>query len=967
MLHANFRCTELKGVYERWIGKKLTSDDAKLDLKSVFLEYLQLLVQQNRLLSARRICDDFLAKHKLFGNESILGHHTPDFIIIYEDILRREMNEMLKKLSPDAAAKLDAQRDVNGPQTFIDALSDDHESAEHKASEPDTGDDDAEQTLTFEDLPDKIWGIRSRIDSLYAETVRVCPESVSIHIAYALCLWRIGYTAEGIDCKTSGWTAYNGDIERESKYWMARGNAFINEDQRKRAIAELQRALALCIESGDKSDEVDTRLLLAVIYNKMGRFDEGLKECAAILEMDGNAEHEGALKMTAAMFQRKRQFKRSKGIYDRLLRRKEMRSNVPLLTEYISLLIEMRDWKEAMEQLQCALSLRPENRVDLMFYLGAVCAATKELERAKGIYTQILAVQPQSGRAYDRLIALCKDELAAISKDDGSGQKRKGIMAEYEKWSALWIENEPLNERSYISLIECLLLMDEWKRIEQVWTQWIERLSADRESENDCDRRKRIESVMSALYQHYGRICTQKHWNDRKEDDGDDEKGGDSEFDADGVIKGYFVKSLEFDGLNVAAFQGLAAYHITKQQLVEALSVLKRAKEAVPSVADVWCQYAILCQDVLAKNGPDGQSVGGQSVPHCVEVLKEGMECIANSEYGDDQKRVLNLVKMAQTLVEKLVLFQGADPMNRELAAKHCWLILDELQPLNVSALRNIGKVDDDRNRITLFFESLLAEHPTYCPALIEYAQFLTTAKADRAAMLRKAEGLLVEAVEITKSDPIDPKQRCVALYLLGFVKMHQMERGKGPKDGINERLHREAKEHFVAAVEADGENLYGRINLAQFLAFKEGLNEEALVHLEYAHRSLGDDEPNLIANLVKVLARKAIEGVLAVENEEDLKPEDVDKIDVETLERAFKLCGDGLRRFQGHFGLIVARSSLQNIKRKFGLNQLDDGLNDEEIEKLKNPQTTYGMVGVDIMNQQDFMGKHSKSDDGDE
>ena len=43
-------------------------------------------------------------------------------------------------------------------------------------------------------------------------------------------------------------------------------------------------------------------------------------------------------------------------------------------------------------------------------------------------------------------------------------------------------------------------------------------------------------------------------------------------------------------------------------------------------------------------------------------------------------------------------------------------------------------------------------------------------------------------------------------------------------------------------------------------------------------------------------------------------------------------------------------------------LDQLDDGLNDEEVEALKNPQSTYGMVGVDIMNSADFIDK-SKTD----
>merc|ERR1712154_154350 len=178
----------------------------------------------------------------------------------------------------------------------------------------------------------------------------------------------------------------------------------------------------------------------------------------------------------------------------------------------------------------------------------------------------------------------------------------------------------------------------------------------------------------------------------------------------------------------------------------------------------------------------------------------------------------------------------------------------------------------------------------------------------------------------------INRSYRCVAFYMLGFVKLHQME--KNVMNEKNVKLNNAARELFLDSVKADPSNIYARINLAQFLAFKDNENEQALIHLEYAHNNLSKDDPNLIANLIKVLAKKAIEKV----NEE----EEDKGINMELLQRAFILCGNAVKKYQGHFGLIVARSSLQNIKKKYNLTQLDDGLNDEEIEKQRKPQTTY-------------------------
>ena len=105
-----------------------------------------------------------------------------------------------------------------------------------------------------------------------------------------------------------------------------------------------------------------------------------------------------------------------------------------------------------------------------------VCMATKDLERAQTIYTQILAVDGnhgRSGRVYERLIALCKQRLLSLDKESEQ-KKRKEIESEYERYCTLWVDTEPFNKQSYFGFIEYLLLMEDWKRIKALWTKWME-------------------------------------------------------------------------------------------------------------------------------------------------------------------------------------------------------------------------------------------------------------------------------------------------------------------------------------------------------------------------------------------------------------------------------------------------------------------------------------------------------------
>merc|ERR1712228_659304 len=191
------------------------------------------LIQQNRLFTAKQVCS-LLRKRSDFGKSAQL-------CIIYEDILRQTMNNMMKNMSKDAMEAMDNERNEN--------------------------DED------FMDLPDKIWAIRCKIDSMYSEQIDLFGDNVQLHIAYCLSLWRIGYNSKGIESKSNEWIKYNKALLNESKYFLSRSNAFINDGKHKKALFELENALKLCLDGkeNEKNDLIQTRLLMAVTLNKMNK------------------------------------------------------------------------------------------------------------------------------------------------------------------------------------------------------------------------------------------------------------------------------------------------------------------------------------------------------------------------------------------------------------------------------------------------------------------------------------------------------------------------------------------------------------------------------------------------------------------------------------------------------------------------------------------------------------------------
>ena len=809
----------------------------------------------------------------------------------------------------------------------------------------------------FKDLPSKIWEIRSEIDSLYKEALSLSPSDLNVHTAYSLALWRIGYDSVGIDLMTTEWLQYNPEMAEQSKYRLSRANAFLNDDKHELALKELLDALRICSKNKEKEkeNEMQTRLLMAVTYNKMDRLKEGCSECERILKMPGYERHGAALKMYAAILQRMKRFGESKEVYNELLVNKKDNENVNVLTEYISLLVEMKEYEEAKSKLQIVLSLQieTENRLALMYQFGLICLRQKEHDKAIQIFSSIVAQEPLRMKgAYIHLVEIYKEQIRDLLTNKNSKNSKNSFLLkskqnECEKYLLSWIDHDGYNKQPYHMLMEHLWSLKEEERLSVIWREWVNAMTfesnAEFEGEEEAKsneealsaKKESAKLLLSALYSKYARMLTQKKVLNQKESE-DEEKEKESE-----EIEGYFSLALELNEESMDALQGMAAYYISSAEYMHAVPFLERANALHRESSSTYIQFARLCRTISSMESMESMDSGSdsESVPDWMGILEEGLlVCSAKKEK----------VALCQELVDKLILFGGPD--NMEKAQKHCWLILDEYDKLNVSAMRNIGKVCDDRKRIEVFFENVVREHPTYCPALVEYAQFLSTSKEDRASLLMKAQKMLEAAIDITSSSSsseqyaVNAPYRCVALYLLGFVKLHRMEKAKG-MNAENVRLNNEARELFRDAVKADESNMYARINLAQFLAFKDNEDEEALHHLEFAmNHCQHNEDPNLMANLIKVLAKKAIQ------NEDDL--------DMDALRRAFKLCGDALRKYKGHFGLIVARSSLQSIKRKFALIELDDGLDPELVAQQNKPQTTYGMVGVDILNAKHFQSQ---------
>ena len=192
----------------------------------------------------------------------------------------------------------------------------------------------------------------------------------------------------------------------------------------------------------------------------------------------------------------------------------------------------------------------------------------------------------------------------------------------------------------------------------------------------------------------------------RKEDK-DELQGGDIEDVSNEEIEEYFSKALEYNDESVSALQGLAAYYISNKEYKRALPFLQKAKSLNKWNANTWIQLSRLCQ-----------TLNEEEIPNALDVLKEGMKFIENHEYAIYKRYIDNIGTMSEELIGKLILYGGDDTNNIELAEKYCWLILHKFDKLNITALRDISKVCEDRKKIELFFDGLLTELDNICNKL---------------------------------------------------------------------------------------------------------------------------------------------------------------------------------------------------------------------------------------------------------
>lgn len=312
-------CEQLQKVYNQYKSKHLIVED----MEECFMKYLQLLLQTNRRVIARQLCEYFINVAKVdecdYNSDSddgirsvnerkmpskrttddlILSYRTSKFIIVFEGILRQDMNEMIEKWNENSQIKIEDDinlRAENGPQQILL---------------------ENQQYIKEHILLQKIFDIRVMVDQMYSRTLSVNANETSVYIAYSLCLWRIGYNCDGISKKTNEWLVIHPLLEKEMTFYLARGNAFINEERFEEALVEIQNAIKIIEEqksntnndgkSEEIGDEIQARVLLVVVLNGLNHLQLACKECECILAIDAN--HSSTRKLYAAVLQKLKRY-----------------------------------------------------------------------------------------------------------------------------------------------------------------------------------------------------------------------------------------------------------------------------------------------------------------------------------------------------------------------------------------------------------------------------------------------------------------------------------------------------------------------------------------------------------------------------------------------------------------------------------------------------------------------------------
>ena len=801
-------------------------DFDKAAMREKYLKYYRLMIQVSRSATVRIEIAQWLFKFDQLSDETqrlnlLLGYHVPNLLIIYEDALRVEISILASKLRKGIRDMLESSqlRSDYGPTMFY----------KHNRRQ--------QERINSNLLLSKIWNLRMKIDESYKKGIKYSPTNATLHVAYSLALWRLGYTANGIYEKSQGWIENNPEIEWEQnpKIYMARGNAYMNESQNEKALSEFGHALRIslrlkmdkCVKThkratskdGDsiqaaiksqsqlfakeQSDEIQTRLLMIVLLNKMNNINAAANHCEAILAYD--AKHESARKLYAAILLRQKKYRQSKVIFSELLQMSPFDKNT--VFEFVNLLIETQEYDAAKKRLQMLLRRNPFD-LETLFQYGTICYLKKEYTEAIKTFKNILK--------RDAMYLKCYLQLIKVLKDSYFADKEKDLTLYFEKWIAVTgVLNSAQPKTMYLEYL--------WenaknhKKAKKLFTQWIKQLKSDlkqqKASLNASNEEKsggnesksqedllfndsefigqkiiKLKENLCEIYQQYGRLLTKENLSNVAKQLKSESKENESKTNGDNSnnssnnnknleenahkmreeIIDCFNNALKYNGESTDTLRGFAGFHVSMNQYKEALPLLEKALELAPADSNTRIQLSRLYRKL--EKGPKGRQ-------DAKELLSKGI----------DKLKMKNLSNLYEELIDLYILdgdTNGAD--------KYVWKLL-EIDPTNSAGLRSVHSTSNDEEKVNKMFQNVCLKAPYCVTALAEYGNFLFINKK-----YKEASKYLKQAVD-------KGPQHCAAHYMYGFLLL-QLDK----KD--------EALEYMKKAVEINPQNFYAQLNLGQYL-----------------------------------------------------------------------------------------------------------------------------------------------------
>merc|ERR1712228_599918 len=145
-----------------------------------------------------------------------------------------------------------------------------------------------------------------------------------------------------------------------------------------------------------------------------------------------------------------------------LLSSRHKQLNGQILTEYVHLLIEMKEYDEAKKELQLLLSRKPENTLSLMYEFGILCYKMADYENAEKALQSVISHNSKDlmDGAYAHLIAIYRRN------------KIKQNNKECEKWLNSWIECNAYAKNAYFCYFDYLHDTKQWQKLKTLYSEW---------------------------------------------------------------------------------------------------------------------------------------------------------------------------------------------------------------------------------------------------------------------------------------------------------------------------------------------------------------------------------------------------------------------------------------------------------------------------------------------------------------